>query len=148
MILAKPVIANQYWILKQDDKKIGEVEADDRGYKVRINDRVSRFKTIPMMRRQANITFTPPEKTTKPPRDRVHGFETHCRVHNPMWDIKKKLPLFTKSSKSKSWFAAGWYAVQQHRSWTVCFNPKLIILERYRFQGPFHSEEQARAQCI
>jgi len=54
-----------------------------------------------------------------------------------------RVPLFTKQAKSKSWFAAGWYAVRQHRSWRVVRNPKLIVLQRYQYNGPFHNKEQA-----
>jgi hypothetical protein len=61
-----------------------------------------------------------------------------------MWDVKHRLPLFTKENKSKSWYAAGWYAVKQHRSWKLIRNPKLIVLERYQYQGPFHTQEEAR----
>ena len=66
MIEAKPVIDKKYWILKQDDRKVGVVEAEGDGYTVRINDQVGRFKTIPMVRKKVNIEFVPPEKTTRP----------------------------------------------------------------------------------
>ena len=38
MIVEKPVIPNQYWILKQDDRKIGNIEAGPDGFQVRINE--------------------------------------------------------------------------------------------------------------
>ena len=38
MILAKPVVENQYWILKKDDRKIGQVEAVKDGFDVKILD--------------------------------------------------------------------------------------------------------------
>lgn len=148
MIEAKPIVDKKYWILKQDDRKIGVVEAEGDGYTVRINDQIGKFKTIPMVRKKVNIEFVPPEKTTKPVPDQVHGFETGCRAFNPMWDVKHRLPLFTKENKSKSWYAAGWYAVKQHRSWKLLRNPKLIVLERYQYQGPFHTQEAARDKSL
>jgi hypothetical protein len=60
-----------------------------------------------------------------------------------MWDIKMKLPVYTKTTKSKSWFAAGWYRVKKGRSWTVSQDPKLIVLQRYAYAGPFYNQEQA-----
>ena len=143
MIEAKPVVANRYWILKKDDRKVGTVEADDSGVAVRINDQVQRFRTIPMVRRNTDIEFQPVYRASPVPHNQVHGFATGCRVHNAMWDVKRRLPLFTKTARSKSWYAAGWYRVCQHRRWSVVHNPKLIILDRYQFQGPFHSKEQA-----
>jgi hypothetical protein len=148
MIVAKPVIDNQYWILKQDDEKIGNVQAVDGGFALTIRNKVAKFKTIRMLRRQANIEFAEPEHVTPLPKDRVHGYPTGCRTHNGMWNVQLKLPLFTKTNKSKSWFAAGWYSIKQHRSWKVLQNPKLIVLERYTYQGPFYTEEQARDQSV
>jgi hypothetical protein len=143
-IIAKPVIDKQYWILKRDNKKVGELEVDGHGYTMRIEDQVQRFKTIPMVRKSLDIAFEPAEKTTPIKPRQVYGYDTTCRAYNPIWDLKHKLPLFTKEKKSKSWYAAGWYTVKQHRSWKIVQNPKLILLERYQYQGPFHSQDSAQ----
>ena len=148
MILAKPVVANQYWILKKDDRKIGQVEAVADGFDVKILDRVARYKTIKMAGRAANIEFEKPEKIKPEPRNLVHGYEVAGRVYNPLWNVQLKLPLFTKDAKSKSWYAAGWYRVKQHRNWKVVQHPKLITLQRYQYQGPFHTKEQANDQSV
>lgn len=148
MILAKPVIDKQYWILKKDDRKIGAVEADDQGYVVSTNASRVRYKTIPMLRRGAEITFEPAAKTPKPNPYQVHGYDTGCRAYNPVWNVQMRIPLFTRQPKSRSWLAAGWYLVKKHRTWQVIRNPKLILLERYSYQGPFHSEEAAREHTV
>jgi hypothetical protein len=148
MIVAKPVIDNQYWILKQNDQKIGNIQASADGYQITIQNKIASYKTIPMLRSKENVEFEPAEKSTKPLPNQVHGYDTGCRTHNGMWNVQLKLPLFTKTTKSKSWFAAGWYAVKQHRAWKVSRNPKLIVLERYPFKGPFNTEEQARDQSV
>jgi len=147
-LIAKPVIDKQYWILKQDNEKVGNIEATANGYQVTILDQVSKYETIPMLRKKAKITFVPAEKVSKPVNDQVHGYETGCRAHNGMWNVQMKLPLFTKTSKSKSWFAAGWYCVKQHRSWKIVKNPKLIALERYKYQGPFKTKEEANDKSV
>jgi len=143
-IIAKPVIDKQYWILKRDNKKVGELEVDSHGYTMRIENQIQRFKTIPMVRKSLDIAFEPAEKTTPIKPRQVYGYDTNCRAYNPIWDLKHKLPLFTKEKKSKSWYAAGWYTVKQHRSWKIVQNPKLILLERYQYQGPFHNQDLAQ----
>ena len=148
MIEAKPVIDKKYWILKKDNQKVGVLEAEPDGYTMRLLDQIGKFKTIPMVRKKLDIEFVPAEKTTKPALDQVHGFETGCRAFNPMWDVKQRLPLFTKERKSKSWYAAGWYAVKQHRAWKLLRDPKLIVSERYQYQGPFHTQEAARDKSL
>jgi hypothetical protein len=148
MITAKTVVDKKYWILKQNDKKIGEVEADENGFLLRIQNNVSRFKTIPMLRQNAKIEFEKPPASKKPDGNQVHGYPTGTKPYNPLWDVKLKIPLFTKSLKSKSWFAAGWYAIDNRGTWKMVHNPKLIVLQRYPFQGPFHSREEANDQSI
>jgi hypothetical protein len=142
MIEAKPVIPDRYWILKQNNRKVGQIEADDSGVTVKIQNRVAGYKTIKMASREANIEFTK-LPSTKPMTNQVHGFEVTGRVYNPVWDVKHRLPLFTRDTKSKSWYAAGWYVVKQHRAWKAVQNPKLITLQRYQYQGPFHTQQQA-----
>ena len=148
MLIAKPVVDKQYWILQEDDHKVGNIQAVNDGYRITVNNKTVDYKTIPMLRRKENIEFAPAEKTTKPANDQVHGYDTGCRAYNGMWNVKMKLPLFTKQAKSKSWFAAGWYQVKQHKTWKVVRNPKLIVLERYAYQGPYHSKEEANDKSV
>jgi len=144
MIIAKPVIANQYWILHRDNQKVGNIEACDGGYQVKINNSISQYRTIDMAAQRAQIEFVPADATADHKPNLVHGYPAAGRVHNAVWNIPLKLPLFTRSAKSKSWFAAGWYSVYRNRTWRVVQDPKLITLERYQYRGPFQSEQQAQ----
>lgn len=145
---AKPVIANRYWILHRNNSKIGEIELTSDGCAVKLPGRVALFKNPKMAGNAVNIEFDPPSRASKPDRNQVHGYATGCSTFNGVWNVKLKIPLFTKSTKSKSWYAAGWYTVKHNRSWKVLRNPKLILLERYQFRGPFHTKEQASDQCV
>lgn len=144
MIIAKPVIEKQYWILQKDNQKIGNAVATGDGVEVTINNQVERYKTIRMAAQRANIEFLPSERTTKPDAHLVHGYPAAGRVYNPVWDVPRHLPLYTKTRKSKSWFAAGWYAIKRGRSWRVVRDPKLIALDRYQYHGPFHEQTTAK----
>ena len=146
-IEAKTVIPNQYWILKQNNHKVGQIEVGEHGVTVKIQGQVAGYKTIKMASRAANIEFGTVNKTTTST-NLVHGYEVSGRVYNPVWDVKHRLPLFTRNNKSKSWFAAGWYTVKQHRNWKAVQHPKLITLQRYAYQGPFHSKEETNVKSI
>ena len=143
MILAKPVIADRYWILKKGNHKVGEIEVGEDGVVVKIQNTVQRYTTIKMLGRDTGIEFAPAETSTINQGNQAYGYDTGAPVFNVLWDVKHKLPLFTKEDKSKSWFAAGWYRVKQHRTWKTVQNPKLITLQRYTYQGPFYTKEQA-----
>jgi hypothetical protein len=144
-LVAKPVIDKQFWILHNGDQKVGNIQACDGGYQVKIQNQIAQFKTIHMAAQRIDIQFEPVKKiiAARPVKNLVHGYPTTGRIYNPMWDIKMKLPVYTKTTKSKSWFAAGWYRVKKGRTWTVTQDPKLIVLQRYAYTGPFYNQEQA-----
>jgi hypothetical protein len=145
-LIAKPVIDKQFWILQKDNEKIGNVEACAGGYQVKINNQVTQFKTMRMMAQRINIQFEPAIKKPKVQTNvtHVHGYPVGGRVYNPIWNVALQLPVYTKTNKSKSWFAAGWYNVRKGRNWKTVLAPKLIVLQRYAYQGPYYSEQQAR----
>jgi hypothetical protein len=144
-LIALPVVDKQYWILKENDRKVGNIEAFAGGYQVKINNQVAQFKTIKLAARTVNIEFEPATKSVKPKTniDQIYGYAVAGRVYNPMWSVAQHLPVYTKTSKSKSWFAAGWYNVKKGRKWKAVLAPKLITLQRYPYQGPFYTQEEA-----
>ena len=144
-IIALPVIDKQFWILKENDRKVGNIEACAGGYQVKINNQTAQFKTIRMVEQRVNVHFESVHKRIKSPESKhlVHGYLVAGRIYNPMWDISQQLPIYTKNSKSKSWFAAGWYRVKKGRSWHVLQGPKLIMLKRYTYHGPYHTKQEA-----
>jgi hypothetical protein len=146
-LIALPVVDKQYWILKENDRKVGNVEACAGGYQVKINNQIAQFKTIKMAAQRVNIQFEPSPKRLKStkPKNLVHGYPVAGRMYNPMWDIPQRLPIYTKTAKSKSWFSAGWYRVKKGRTWQVLQSPKLIMLQRYPYHGPYHTKEQAES---
>ena len=144
VILAKPVRANEYWILKQGDEKIGNIEATGNGFVVKIKNNTQQFKTLNMIKSRAGIDFEPVvKKRATVVETNVHGFPAGCKAYNPMLEVRQHLPLFTKSKKSKSWHAAGWYAILLNRTWQIHQSPKLITLQRYKFTGPYMTKEEA-----
>ena len=145
-LIALPVIDKQYWILKDNDRKVGNVEACAGGYQVKINDQIAQYKTIKMVEQRVHVQFESVPKVVKEkPTNSVHGYPVAGRMYNPIWDVPQKLPIYTKTNKSKSWFAAGWYRVKKGRAWQVLQGPKLIMLQRYPYHGPFHLKEEAQS---
>lgn len=143
-IVAKPVIHNQFWILQEGNRKVGNVEACAGGYQVKINNQTAQFKTIRMLRQRVDIEFEhAPRSMRRNVGHEVHGYPTATRAYNGIWNVPNKLPLYTKTNKSKSWYAAGWYTVKQGRRWETVQDPKLIVLQRYPYHGPFYTEEAA-----
>ena len=148
-LVAKPIIDKQFWVLQKNNEKVGNVEACDDGFQVRINNQVvAQYKTIKLVERNVDIHFESAVKTEKKSLsvNEVHGYATAGRAYNPMWDVPQKLPIYTKTNKSKSWHAAGWYCVKKGRDWAAMQDPKLILLQRYPYRGPHHTKEEALSQ--
>lgn len=136
MIKAKAV-SDKFWILKDGNLKIGEVNGTQQGYRLNIKGKQSLFQTIDALKIKTGIDFS--NKITKryTEQNTVHGFPVSKKPYNAMWDIKNKLPLYTTKEDSKSWFAAGYYLVNIKGKWKTILSPKLIILERNDYSGPF-----------
>jgi len=145
MIKAKPVIPDQYWILREHDEKIGNIEAESGGFVVSMKGAKIRVPTLTTVTEKLPITFDEPFAVSHGSNgNTVHGYPTTSVPHNAVFDVQHQLPLWTTEPNSRSWMAAGWYKVKQHRDWKIMMCPKLILLKRYPYQGPFESQEQAR----
>lgn len=146
MLQAKTVIPNQYWILRDDQGKVGNIEATAQGVRIRIRNRVETYEDLTGLTKRVKIHFHTHNqlgpKTDSMPCE-VNGYPTVGPAHNGLFDVKHQVPLWTREPRSKSWYAAGWYALRRGRRWQVTQCPKLIALERYTYQGPFHTREEA-----
>ena len=96
------------------------------------------------IKKQTSIEFqqTKVEKTKK--EIPFNEYPTTKKVYNSMLDIKRKIHLFTKTSKSKCYHAAGWYVMYQSEEPVVVFCPKYIFIQRYEYEGPYKTEDEAK----
>jgi len=70
----------------------------------------------------------------------VHGYSVVTYPYNPMFDVQKQLPIYSKTPKSKSLFCAGYYIICFEKGWRKAYCPKLITLQRYPFKGPIKTK--------
>lgn len=138
---AKPVVKNKFWIVERDGNKVATIQTTDDGV-VWVDGHVrEKFATIKMLKDRHNVDFVPSKSKSEKPQD-VYGFPVSSRFYNPLYDVTKHLPIYTKQEKSRSYYCAGYYLVQLGTTWTRAFCPKLITLQRYPFKGPFASEQE------
>ena len=77
----------------------------------------------------------------------MHGYPCSQKPYNPLWNVQKGLPLYTKTPKSKSMFCAGYYIVKfETVNWRKAYCPKIITLQRYPYKGPIKSKTEMVAQ--
>lgn len=143
-LIAKPVVKNQYWVVTDGDKKVGNVLANGTGFNVKLNGTNTHYKNTNDIKRQAKIEFQT-LKTNKTKIDLPFAvFPTTNKVYNSVFDVKRRIHLYTKTLKSKCYYAAGYYVMNQNGENEVVFCPKYIFIQRYPYIGPFKTEDEAK----
>lgn len=146
-LLAKSIVKNKCWLVERDGVKFGAILANEQGVTLVAAGHRERFASLKILKDKYNIVVD----TTKSPKNtakshEVYGYPCEYRAHNVLWEVQKRLPIFTKSHKSKSFFCAGYYLVKFNNGWVKSFCPKLITLNRYEYQGPFKTQEDMLEQ--
>lgn len=147
-IKAKPILENKFWIVEDEGVRVGTLTKDDDNFMFSSKGRVDFYKSENQLKKKFGKNFLT-AKITSPDtvevKNDVHGYPTRTVPYNSMFDISRKLPLFTKSEKSKSVYCAGYYLVKFNVNWLKSFCPKLITIERNEYLGPFKTELEMKA---
>jgi len=143
-LYAKPIIDDKFWIVEEDGEKIATLRKnEDNRFVMSNKSGIKIYNDKESLTRQFGKNFFVvkiiKEKDNAEPNE-VHGYATSAEPHNPLYDVKRKLPLFTKSGDSKSLYCAGYYVIKFDKGWVKSFCPKLITLQRYPYKGPFKTD--------
>lgn len=142
MYKARPIVDNKFWIVEQNGERIGTVRKGQ-DLTVVLPTGISKCASVDELEDKFNIQMVDSKEitvVTKPDVDKdVNGFPTKTVPFNGMFDIKRKLPLYTKTAKSQSFYCAGYYIIKFDR-WLPSYCPKLLTLGRQEFQGPYKSK--------
>ena len=146
---AKPVLKDRFWIIENNEQRIGTMSLNDDRYMFSSQSETCFFDNKNQIKKRLGVIQWGEEthtNTVNVGNFSVHGFPTSVDPYNTMYDVKRKLPLFTKSDKSKSAYCAGYYIIRFDKGWVKSFCPKLITIERYEFRGPFKTELEMRQE--
>jgi len=145
-ITAKEVLSNKFWIVEDEGVRVGTLSFHDDQYMLSDKSGTHFFNKGQLKKKLGkNFAWSHLEIREIQSKE-VQGFPTSCAPYNAMYDVKRKLPLFTKSNKSKSLYCAGYYIIHFDKGWVKSFCPKLITVERYETKGPFKSELEMRQE--
>jgi len=146
-LLAKAIVKNKCWVVEDNGKKFGTILANGTSVILVHDGRREKFSNLKSLSDRYNIIVdkTKPQKVISESYT-VYDYPCEHKANNILWDVQHKLPIFTKGSKSKSFFCAGYYIVKFNNGWVKSYCPKLITLNRYAFQGPFKTQEEMQEQ--
>ena len=147
-VRAKTLVKNKFWIVEQDGQKLGTLQKQEDNGWIFLSKKDSRqvFHTPESLYTRfgvdifAESSMARIEDEVQTDNFEVHGYPCSQHPYNPMFDVQKQLPVYTKTPKSKSQFAAGYYIICFEKGWRKAYCPKMITLSRYKFQGPMKSK--------
>ena len=142
-LIAKPIIKDQYWVVTDGERKVGNVQANSAGYEVMLNGNVLQFNNTIDIKKNVKIKFQPMKSNRTSIEMPYPEYPTTEKTYNNVFDLKRKLHIFTKSKKSKCNHVAGWFVINQNGQEQTVFCPKYIFVLRYPYQGPFKTKEEA-----
>ena len=138
--VAKPVLEDKFWILEDNSQKVGTIRSNENGVTLTVGKENHSFKKLEELKQKMKVSFTGKElATTEKVEYEAHGYFCKTKPYNSIFDLKRKLPLYTKTEGSQSFFCAGYYIVfwENDNGVSPAYCPKLITLTRYKFEGPF-----------
>ena len=148
-IHAKPVVDGKFWIVEEAGVKIATLQKNENNKFILSNTSGEvMFNKKEELTKQFGKEFFLTNKKVKITQSRhlneCYDYPTSRTPYNAMYDVRRKLPLFTKSIQSKSLYCAGYYIIKFNKGWVKSFCPKAITIERYPYRGPFKSEEEMK----
>lgn len=140
---AKSIVKNKFWIVEEDGQPVATIQAHPDGVVLVKDNQRERFASFKRLSAKYNIKVERSSSKAKLIDNSIYSFPVTGKSFNELYDVRRRLPYFTKTAKSKSYFCAGFYAVQINDEWKVQFCPKAITLKRYKYTGPHFSEDAA-----
>jgi hypothetical protein len=150
MLTAKNIVTDKFWIVEQDGSPVATIQTAPDGVVLVRDQQREKFPSISVLKQKYNIIFNYSRPAIKlsaaQAQQKIYGFPTATSAYNILYDVKLQLPVYTQEPDSKCYFCAGYYIINTKTGWELEFNPKLIMLNRYDFQGPFVSESDAQSE--
>ena len=147
-VKAKTLVKDKFWIVEEHGQKLGTLQKkDDNGWIfLSKKDHRQVFHTQESLFTRFGFNIFEKSNTPEEPiieqtsNFTVHGFPCSQNPYNPMFDVQKQLPIYTKTPKSKSQFCAGYYIICFEKGWRKAYCPKMITLSRYEYKGPIKTK--------
>ena len=157
-IRAKTLVKDKFWIVEENGQKLGTLQKQEDNGWIFLSKKDQRqvFHTQESLFTRFGFNLFVEDKPAVEEETRVdkwdvkqaedfevHGYPCSQKPFNPLWDVQKGLPLYTKTPKSKSMFCAGYYIVKfETVNWRKAYCPKIITLQRYKYKGPIKSKTE------
>lgn len=152
----KPIVDEKFWIIESNGVKFGtlrsvdsvkfEVSSNGRNQVLDKNTLLDTWGIDVENCKSNNVVNSVVTRNTDYKHvAELHGYPCASEPYNTVYDVQKKLPMYTKSEKSGSFHCAGYYVVQYENGWTRAFCPKIVTLNKYSYYGPYKTKDDMLA---
>jgi hypothetical protein len=139
-LVARPVVANKFWTVADGDRQVASIIQGPQGWSWLENQTRQRYQNRRTLQSTHSVQWnTTAAPAPNEPEMQAMGYSTHVIPHNVVWDTRLRAPLYTPTLHSHCRYAAGYYVVRGQ----VLFCPKVIVLNRNTYQGPYQTQQQA-----
>ena len=153
----KPIIEKKFWIVESNGQKFGTLRIlDNETFEFATNGELTIINEtnlfaqfgIDVKNSKSNTVIEPvvTRNTEYKHVDMLYEFPVASEPYNSIFDVKKKLPMYTKTEKSNSFHCAGYYVILYENGWSRAFCPKIVTLNKYENFGPYNSKEDMLAK--
>ena len=146
-IRVKTLVKDKFWIVEEKGQKLGTLQKQENNGWIFLSKQKDKqvFDTEESLFGRFGFNIFNSDKQIKSdvePDDNfdVHGYPCSQHPYNPMFNVQKQLPVYTKTPKSKSQFCAGYYIICFEKGWRKAYCPKMITLSRYEYKGPMQTK--------
>ena len=143
ILTAKPVVRNKFWIVEKDGEKIATIHSTLVGVTLVKDNAREEFASFNLLAKKYKIQIAKATAASKKKVTTVYDYRCDGTPYNQLFDLSMRVPVYTKSPTSRSYFCAGHYLVKIENEFIPMFCPKKITLNRYEFKGPFHTITKA-----
>ena len=152
-IRAKTVVDDKFWIIEQGGEKVATLQKKENNKFILSNTLGEvMFNKKEELIRQFGKEFFLTNKKIKIVKaiheNECYDYPTSRPPFNSMYDVRRKLPLFTKSLQSKSLYCAGYYIIKFNKGWVKSFCPKVSTIEHYPYRGPFKNKAEIKMELL
>lgn len=149
-MLAKPIVDNRFWILEDPDQgRIGTMQTVDQGIQVNVQGLIKIYKNFQHAAQELNLqTATDCKVETKsdPKIWYSNGYPINTQPYNEMYNAQLGLSMYTKTERSKSFYAAGYYIIKFDFAWAQAYCPKVVTLKNNPYAGPYRTRLEMQEQ--
>lgn len=140
------ILTENAWILFVNGERIGIVSKQP-DHTVSIIGKVTiSYQSMQEFQKEYNIQVIEPAHEAELESEQSKIEQIPIK-HSTFYNVEKKpIVTYTRSEKSNSRYAAGYFAVKNSTTWKANFCPKLSTLEEHEYVGPFLSKMEVNQQ--